>query len=104
MMRQSLHFMLTECAKHKLCGFRIDLKQDWSKIGLTAESKEVEPKQIKLTGLKWLTAWRLPFWEKNHVPNRERFEQIQELAAAYGIKGWTSFTHFTNGQSAINSA
>jgi len=104
MMRQSLHFMLTECAKHNLCRFRIDLKQDWSKIGWTAESKEVEPKPIKLTNLKWLTAWRLPFWEKNHVPNPERFEQIQELAAAYGIKGWTSFTNFTNGQSTINRA
>jgi hypothetical protein len=103
-MRQSIHFMLQECADRDLCGFRLDLKQDWSKPGFRAEMLKVKPRPSKLTVLKWLSAWQLPYWEREDIPNCQRFERIQTIATAYGIKGWTSLTNFESRLAEIKGA
>ena len=104
MMLQSLHFMLSECAKHDLCGFRIDLNQDWTKAGMRADIRNVKPRPKKRTALKWLAAWRRPFWRDGKVPPDEQFSQIQALADAYGLERLNSMSHFENVMSEINRA
>jgi hypothetical protein len=99
--RQSFHFMLQHCAARDLCGFRLDLEQDWSIPGFLATIREVKPNPLKLTRLEWLTAWQLPFWEREHLSNEDRFNRIQAFANAYKIKGWSSFSHFQKRLAAI---
>jgi hypothetical protein len=104
MFRQSLHFMLAECAKHDLCGFEIDLKYDWTREGLRAVFRDIDPRTKKRTGIRWLSAWQLPFWEKSGLTGAERFDRIQKIAEAYGIEPWGSKSSFDDCLAEIKSA
>ncbi len=103
-LKQSLHFMLKECAKYDLCGFRIDLSQDWSAEGLKADFRDIKPRPKKRTAIRWLTAWQFPDWEKNGFTGAERFDRIQKVAEAYGVEPWGSISSFDDCHSEIKRA
>lgn len=106
MIRQSVYFLLTEIQKRG-GGKSVVFEKDWNTAqnhGFSVSENFGPLKPLKRTGLRWLTAWQLPAWERDGLTGQERFERIQSIAVGYGIDPWGSKSSFDDCQAEIKGA